>query len=58
MPKLYEQDQAKVDDVLSKGPYKVDRKPFRPWFLLFWIFIVLFGITAVSFYIAAQTGFV
>ncbi len=58
MPKLYEEDQAKVDAVLQKGVYKVDRKPFRPWMLLLIIFIVLTGITAVSFIIAAMEGFV
>lgn len=58
MPELYPQDQQRVDDVLSKGVYKVDRKPFRPWFLLFWIFVVLVGITGVSYFIAATYDFV
>ncbi len=58
MPKLYEEDQARVDAVLQKGVYKIDRKPFRPWMLLLIIFLVLGGITGVSFMIAAMEGFV
>jgi hypothetical protein len=34
MPELYPEDQARVDEVLSKGIYKVDRKPFRFWTLM------------------------
>lgn len=34
MPKLYPEDQARVDQVLSQGIYKVERKPFKFWGLL------------------------
>ena len=34
MPKLFPEDQARVDQVLSEGIYKVDRKPFRFWGLM------------------------
>lgn len=37
MPKLYPEDQARVDEVLSKGVYKVDRKPFS----LTWLLVAL-----------------
>ncbi len=58
MPKLYEEDQAKVDAVLNEGVYRVNRRPFRPWVLLAVIFAVLGGITLVSYLIAAYHGFV
>lgn len=57
MPELYPEDQAKVDAVLERGVYKVDRKPFRPWMLLLVIALVLGGITVVSWAIAAYHGF-
>lgn len=34
MPKLYPEDQARVDRVLSEGIYQVERKPFRFWGLM------------------------
>lgn len=58
MPKLYPEDQARVDQVLSKGIYKTDRKPFRPLFLMFALLLVLVGLTAVSYGIAAYYQFV
>lgn len=58
MPKLYEDDQAKVNEVLNEGANKKDRVPFRPWLLLMIIFIALVALTLVSYYIAAQEGFV
>lgn len=58
MPKLYEEDQQKVNDVLSRGVYRVDRKPFRPWLLLGAIFVMLGIITAASYLIATFHGYV
>jgi len=45
MPKLYPEDQARVDQVLSEGIYKVDRQPFRFWRLLA---ILLFALVLIS----------
>lgn len=58
MPKLYEEDQQKVNDVLSRGVYRVDRKPFRPWLLLGAIFVMLGIITVASYLIATFHGYV
>lgn len=58
MPKLYPEDQERVDKVISGGVYKTDRKPFRPWVLLAWIAVVLGLLTAASYWIAAGQGFV
>ncbi len=58
MPKLYPEDQEKVDRVLSGGVYKRDRKPFRPWVLLGWLIVVLALLTGASYWIAASQGFV
>lgn len=57
MPKLYQQDQDKVDAVLSRGIYRVERKPFRPWALLLVILAVLGVITVLSYGIAAYYGY-
>lgn len=49
MPKLYPEDQARVDEVLNRGIYKIDRKPFRPWLLLA-ILIGVLGVVSVAGY--------
>ena len=42
-PKLSETDQAKVDAFLERGVNSVDRKPFRPLFLIFLLMVVVVG---------------
>ena len=58
MPELYKEDQQKVDSVLSRGVYAVERKPFRPWRLLLVILVVLAVITLLSYGISWHYGFI
>ncbi len=58
MPKLYKEDQARVDQVLATGVYGVDRKPFKPWRLLLILLVVLGVITAASYLIALRHGMI
>ena len=58
VPELYPEDQKKVDAVLQKGPYKVDRKPFKVFVLLGVILGVLAVISGVSYLIAYFHGIV
>lgn len=48
MPKLYPEDQARVDQVLSEGIYKEDRPPFR--------FFKLLGLLMLSLIMMSITG--
>lgn len=52
MPKLYPEDQARVDQVLSQGIYKVERKPFRFWGLFAILIFVLVLISIVGYLVA------
>lgn len=45
MPKLYPEDQARVDQVLNEGIYKVERRPFKFWGLLA---ILIFALVLIS----------
>lgn len=56
MPSLNDEDQKKVDEYNSTGYNSVERGPFRMWFLLLIIFIVLGGMTGVSFLIGYLEG--
>jgi Protein of unknown function (DUF3094). len=52
MPKLYPEDQARVDQVLSEGIYKVERKPFRFWGLMAILISMLVLISIVGYLLA------
>lgn len=56
MPKLNPEDQKKVDEYNTTGYNSVERRPFRMWFLLLIIFLVLAGMTGVSFLIGHIEG--
>lgn len=56
MPELYPEDQAKVDAYLNSSVHKVDRKPFRPLFLLFVLALILLGLSAVALFVAKGHG--
>lgn len=56
MPKLYPEDQARVDEVLSKGIYSVERKPFRVSYLIGGLLGVMVLLGLVSFLIALSVG--
>ncbi len=52
MPKLYPEDQARVDQVLSEGIYKVERRPFRFWGLMAILISILVLISVVGYLLA------
>lgn len=56
--KLSAEDQARVDAVISRGVYSVERKPFRVWLLLSVILAVLTVLSLFSYLLAWQHGVV
>jgi hypothetical protein len=42
-PRLYPEDQAKVDEFCSRGVNSVERKPFKPFRMM----LLLIGVTVV-----------
>ena len=54
--KLSEADQAKVDAFLERGVNSVERKPFRPLFLIFLLMAVVAGFSLLSQGIAQWAG--
>lgn len=54
--KLSDEDQARVDRVINSGVNDVERGPFRPWRLLFFIWLVLLALGAVSWLIGSDAG--
>ncbi|HEY8386304.1 MAG TPA: DUF3094 family protein [Porticoccaceae bacterium] len=46
--KLSEEDLARVNEYLSSPIHQVERKPFRPLLLLFWLWVVVAGLGVVS----------
>ena len=58
MPKLFPEDQEKVEQYLKASIHQVERKPFRPLILLVALFVFLAVFTALGFYIASFHGVV
>lgn len=58
MPKLYPDDQKRVDEFLATSVNDVERKPFSPLTLLVVIVLSLGLLTLVSYIIAANEGMV
>ena len=54
--KLSQADQAKVDGFLQRGVNSVERKPFRPLFLIFLLMAVVAGFSLLSQGIAQWAG--
>jgi len=54
--KLSQADQAKVDAFLERGVNSVERKPFRPIFLIFLLMAVVAGFSLLSQGIAQWAG--
>ena len=54
--KLSDSDQTKVNAFLSRGVNSVDRKPFRPLFLIFLLMAVVAGFSLLSQGIAQWAG--
>lgn len=46
--KLSDTDQAKVDAFLARGVNAVERKPFKPLFLIFLLIVVVAGFSLLS----------
>ncbi len=54
--KLSDSDQAKVDAFLARGVNSVERKPFRPLFLIFLLMAAVAGFSLLSQRIAQWAG--
>lgn len=53
---LYPEDQAKVDAFLKRGVNSVERKPFKPLYLLVMLIVAVGGLSLFSQWIARQAG--
>ncbi len=54
--RLYPEDQARVDEFLSRGVNSVERKPFRPMRLLIMLIVVVMGLSILSQFLARWAG--
>jgi len=54
--KLYPEDQARVNGYLQEGYNSVERKPFRPIFLMIMLMVVVTGFSILSVAIARIAG--
>lgn len=54
--KLHPEDQARVDEFLNRGVNSVERKPFRPFFLIILLIAVVTGFSLLSQGIARWAG--
>ncbi len=54
--RLYPEDQARVDEFLSRGVNPVERKPFRPMRLLIMLIVVVMGLSILSQFLARWAG--
>jgi hypothetical protein len=55
-PRLSPEDQARVDEYVSRGIHSVERKPFRPFRLLLFLVIVVSSLSALSLLLARLSG--
>ena len=54
--RLYPDDQAKVDEFISRGVNSVERKPFRPMRLLILLMVVVIGLSILRQVLARWSG--
>lgn len=54
--RLYPEDQAKVDEYVTRGVNSVERKPFRPGRLLIILIVIVFTLSAFSQFLARWAG--
>jgi hypothetical protein len=54
--RLYPDDQARVDEFISRGVNSVKRKPFRPMRLMIMLIVVVVGLSVLSQLIARWSG--
>ena len=55
--KLSEEDQTRVNEYLSTSINQVERKPFRPLWLLFWLWVVVTALGGVSLIFGRVEGY-
>ncbi len=55
-PRLHPEDQAKVDEFVTRGVNSVERKPFRPFRLLLLLIVVVMGLSFFSQWLARVSG--
>jgi len=53
---LYPEDQAKVDEFVTRGVNSVERKPFRPGRLLIILIVIVFSLSAFSQFLVRWAG--
>lgn len=56
--KLSPEDQARVDAYIKRGYNDVERKPFRPLLLLFFLFLIVSAMGGLAYLIAKVQGVV
>lgn len=54
--RLYPEDQAKVDEFLRTGYNDVERKPFRPLYMMLLLTAVTFGLSGLAIWITHEAG--
>lgn len=54
--KLGAEDLKRVEQYLSTSIHQVERKPFRPLLLLFWIWVVVAGLGVISWLFGRLAG--
>jgi len=54
--RLYPEDQARVDDFVSRGINSVERKPFRPGRLLIMLIVVVVSLSFLAQFLARWAG--
>ena len=54
--RLYPEDQARVDEIVTRGINSVERKPFRPMRLLLMLIAVVMGLSIFSQFLARWAG--
>lgn len=55
-PRLYPEDQAKVDAYNKRGYNDIERRPFRPLLLLFFLFLIVSSLGLISLAIGKWYG--
>lgn len=55
-PTLSSEDQARVDQYLRSEKHQVQRRPFKPWRLLFLLIAFLTALSGVCYWVAVDHG--
>lgn len=51
--RLYPEDQKRVDEYLNSPLHRVERKPFKIWWLLFAVMVAVLGLGLLARFLAA-----